>query len=67
MGMGNESERRKNKLCEPRSVVKFSSVLFVPRSDSIPMNLEQKDTHSLYLQCLQQRLFLKFSEKKIGI
>ena len=23
----------------------------------------RKDTHSLYLQCLQQGLFLKFSEK----
>ena len=29
----------------------------------IPHEPRKKDTHSLYLQCFQQRLFLKFSEK----
>ena len=33
---------------------------FVPGYYSFPM---KKDTHSLYLQCFQQRLFLKYSEK----
>ena len=42
---------------------RFSDNLFVPRYDSFPMNPE-KDTHSLYLQCFQQGLFLKFSDKR---
>ena len=29
----------------------------------IPHEPRKKDAHSLYLQCFQQRLFLKFSEK----
>ena len=37
--------------------------LFVPHCGSFPMNREKKDTHSLYLQCLQQRPLLKFSEQ----
>ena len=42
---------------------RFSGDLFVPRYDSFPMNPEKKDTHSLYLQCFQQRRpYLKFSE-----
>ena len=42
---------------------RFSCDLFVPHCDSYPMNREKKDTHSLYLQCLQQRPLLKFSEQ----
>ena len=42
---------------------RFSIDLFLPRYDSFPMNPEKKDTHSLYLQCFQQKPFLKFSEK----
>ena len=42
---------------------RFSCDLFVPHCDSYPMNREKKDTHSLYLQCLQQRPLLKFSEE----
>ena len=42
---------------------RFSDDLFVPRSDSFPMNPE-KDTHSLYLQCFQQGPFPKFSDKR---
>ena len=41
---------------------RFSCDLFVPHCDSFPMNRE-KDTHSLYLQCLQQRSLLRFSEQ----
>ena len=43
--------------------VRFSGDLFVPRSDSFPMNQEKKGIHSFYLQCFQQKSFLKFSEK----
>ena len=42
---------------------RFSCDLFVPHCDSFPMNREKKDTHSLYLQCLQQKSLLKFSER----
>ena len=45
------------------TATRFSGDLFVPRYDSFPMNQEKKDSHSLYLQCFQQRPFLKFSEK----
>ena len=41
---------------------RFSCDLFVPRYDSYPWT-QKKDNHSLYLQCFQQGLFLKFSEK----
>ena len=42
---------------------RFSGDLFVPRYDSYPHEPRKKDTHSLYSQCFQQGLFLKFSEK----
>ena len=42
---------------------RFSCDLFVPHCDSFHMNREKKDTHSLYLQCLQQKSLLKFSEQ----
>ena len=48
---------------EPRKKVFSSRDLFVPHCNSFPMNREKKDTHSLYLQCLQQRPLLKFSEQ----
>ena len=48
---------------EPRKKDRSSRDLFVPHCDSFPMNREKKDTHSLYLQCLQQRPLLKFSEQ----
>ena len=38
--------------------------LFVPRSDSFPINPEKKNTHSLYLQkSFYQRLFVKLANK----
>ena len=42
---------------------RFSCDLFVPHCDSYPMNREKKDTHSLYLQCLQQRPLLNSPSK----
>ena len=50
--MGNESQCGTNK---SRELLRGSRDLFVPHCDSFPMNREKKDTHSLYLQCLQQR------------
>ena len=47
---------------EPRKKDRSSRDLFVPHCESFPLNRE-KDTHSLYLQCLQQRPLLKFSEQ----
>ena len=41
---------------------RFSCDLFVPHCDSYPMNREKK-TLIPYLQCLQQRPLLKFSEQ----
>ena len=43
---------------------RFSYDLFVPRSDSFPMNPEKKDTHSFYLQCFIKGPFIKFSDKR---
>ena len=43
---------------------RFSCDLFVPRYDSFPMNPEKKDTHSLYLQCVQQRPLSKILREK---
>ena len=48
---------------EPRKIDRSSRDLFVPHCDSFPMNRGKKDTLSLYLQCLQQRPLLKFSEQ----
>ena len=46
------------------TVMRFLGNLFVPCSDSFPMNQQKiKDSHALYLQCFHQRSFLKFSEK----
>ena len=42
---------------------RFSCDLFVPHCDSYPMNREKKTLIPLYLQCLQQRPLLKFSEQ----
>ena len=47
--MGNESERGTNKSREP--------------GDSFPINQENFDIYTLYLQCFHQRSFLKFSKK----
>ena len=56
---GKELERMTNKSREPR----FSDNLFVPRSYSFLDHPRKKDIHSLYLQCFQQRPFLKLSNK----
>ena len=39
---------------------------FVPRYDSFPINLENKDTRSLYLQCLRQSPFLNSPKEDIN-
>ena len=44
--IGNESERNKQITREP---LRGSHDLLVPGSDSLPMNQEKKDTHSLKL------------------
>ena len=58
--MGNESQCGTNKSREPRSgsraICLFRTAIHFPWT-------EKKDTHSLYLQCLQQRFLLKFSEQ----
>ena len=45
--------------------VRFSDDLFALRFHSFPHESRKKDIHSLYLQCFQQRPFLKFSEKSL--
>ena len=63
--MGNESQCGTNKSREPRSVKKRSQFTrFVCSAlRFISHEPRKKDTHSLYLQCLQQRPLLKFSEQ----
>ena len=58
--MGNVSQCGTNKSREPRSgsraICLFRTAIHFPWT-------EKKDTHSLYLQCLQQRSLLRFSEQ----
>ena len=63
--MGNESQCGTNKSHENRE--KNESQCGTNKSRSalrfISHEPRKKDTHSLYLQCLQQRFLLKFSEQ----
>ena len=55
----NRSAGQTNRVNREAVLVRFvcSALRFIPHEP------RKKDTHSLYLQCFQQRLFLKFSEK----
>ena len=59
--IGNESERGANKSREPRS---GSRTICLFRATILSPWTQKKDTHSLYLQCIQQGPFLKFSDKR---
>ena len=58
--LGNESERVINKSREPWSGSQAICLFHVRIHSSWT---QKEDTHSLYLQCFQQRPLLKFSEK----
>ena len=55
----NRSAGQTNRVNREAVLVRFvcSALRFIPHEP------RKKDTHSLYLQCVQQRPFLKFSEK----
>ena len=59
--MGNESQCGTNKSREPRSGSR--AICLFRTAIHFPWTEKKKDTHSLYLQCLQQRFLLKFSEQ----
>ena len=72
--MGNESQCGTNKSREPRSgsraICLFRTAIFAVLVRFVCSALRfisheprKKDTHSLYLQCLQQRSLLRFSEQ----
>ena len=59
--MGNESQCGTSKSREPRSGSR--AICLFRTAIHFPWTEKKKDTHSLYLQCLQQRFLLKFSEQ----